>query len=371
MNFNFYMPVKIIAGTECLKNNPNVFQNRKRCIIITGRNSARLSGALDDVTEMLNTNDIVYTVYDKIPENPFVSVCDAGAQTAIEFGADFVIGIGGGSALDASKAIAALAANVNIRGDRIFTDVLKPSLPLIVIPTTAGTGSEANNYSVLSLDGQNKKRTFKNDYSYPDYAFLDARYTHSLSTEYTLSTALDAFCHCIESFMSPNSTVFSEAAAVYGAAEIWKILNTLYIGKESRNPSYAEREILLYASCTAGAAINTTGTGFPHPMGYNLTMHRNIPHGRACAAFTGAFIEYNLKCPDGSKRIAGFEIQTGIAINDIKTMIPVLASVKFNLSDEEIDLYIRTVRDAGNFKNSPYKINETEMAEIYRTLFNN
>ncbi|MHB1151239.1 MAG: iron-containing alcohol dehydrogenase [Eubacteriales bacterium] len=369
MNFNFYMPVKIIAGAECLKNNTNVFQNRKRCIIITGKNSARLSGALDDVTDILQNKNIGFIVYDKIPENPLVSVCDAGAQTAIKFGADFVIGIGGGSALDASKAIAALAANTDMHGDQIFTEALKRSLPLIVIPTTAGTGSEANNYSVLSLDGQNKKRTFKNDYSYPAYAFLDAKYTHSLNAEYTLSTALDAFCHCIESFMSPNSTVFSEAAAVYGAAEIWNVFKTIYIGKEARQPSYAEREILLCASCAAGAAINTTGTGFPHPMGYNFTMFGNIPHGRACAAFTGAFIEYTLKCSDGAKRIAEFDMRTGIAINDIKTMIPALASVKCRLSDEEIELYIRTVRDAGNFKNSPYKINETEMAEIYRELF--
>lgn len=369
MNFNFYMPVKIITGTECLKKNPDVFRNGRRCIIITGNMSAHLSGALEDVTEMLHNNNIGFIVYNKILENPLVSVCETGAQTAIKYNADFVIGIGGGSVLDASKAIAALAANVNMHGDQIFTEELKPSLPLIVIPTTAGTGSEANNYAVLSLDGQNKKRTFKNNYSYPGYAFLDAKYTHSLSAEYTLSTALDAFCHCIESYMSPNSTVFSEIAAVYGAAEIWNVFKTIYIGKEERQPTYAEREILLYASCAAGAAINTTGTGFPHPMGYNLTMFRNIPHGRACAAFTGSFIEYTVKCPGGAKRIAEFESRTGIAINDIKTIIPSLASVKIKLSDEEIDLYIRTVRDAGNFKNSPYKINEAEMAEIYRELF--
>jgi alcohol dehydrogenase class IV len=167
--------------------------------------------------------------------------------------------------------------------------------------------------------------------------------------------------------MSPKSTVFSETAAVYGADVIWNVLKKCFIGKEQ--PAYGEREALLYASCAAGAAINTTGTGFPHPMGYNLTMFRGIPHGRACAAFTGAFIDYTAKCPEGAERIKELEIRTGITADAIKSTIPDLASVKFKLSDEEIAMYVKTVSDASNFKNSPYRIDETEMAEIYKQLF--
>lgn len=369
MNFDFYMPVKIISGADCVKKNPQVFRQGKRCIIVTGHSSARLSGALGDVCDALASDNIEYSVYDRIQENPAVSLCDAGGQVAIESGADFVIGIGGGSVLDASKAIAAYAANKNVRGEAIFTEKLQPPIPLIVIPTTAGTGSEANNYAVLSLDGQNKKRTFKNEFSYPGYAILDAKYTMSLGAEYTLSTALDAFCHCIESFMSPKSTVFSETSTVYGADVIWNVLKKCFTGKEKHLPTYAEREALLYASCAAGAAINATGTGFPHPMGYNLTMFRSIPHGRACAAFTGVFIDYTAKCPEGAERIKEFEKRTNIAADEIKSTIPALASVKFKLSDDEIAMYVKTVNDASNFKNSPYQIDETEMAEIYKLLF--
>lgn len=373
MKFDFYMPVNIISGADCvnlrLKSTIDAFTDKRRCFIVTGKNSARLSGALGDVCDVLGECNIEYTLFDMITENPPVSICERGADAAIECGADFIIGIGGGSVLDAAKAIAALAANGEIRGERIFTAELKRPLPLVVIPTTAGTGSEANNYAVLTLDGQNKKRTFKNKYSYPDSAFLDAKYTRSLGGEYTLSTALDAFCHCLESYLSPKSTVFSESAAVYGASEIWQVFNALYLKNESRLPNYVEREALLYASCAAGAAINTTGTGFPHPMGYNLTMFGNIPHGRACAAFTGAFIEYNQKNPRGAERIAGFSMRTGIPAEDIKKTIPALASAQLKLSDEDIALYIKTVSDAGNFSNSPYIIDQSEMAEIYRTLF--
>lgn len=371
--FDYYMPVNIITGADCvklsLKKTIDTFSAKERCLIVTGKNSARLSGALDDVCSILVECGTEYILFDEIIENPPVSICDRGARMAIECEVEFIIGIGGGSVLDAAKAIAALAANSDVRGETIFEAELKQSLPLIVVPTTAGTGSEANNYSVLSLDGQNKKRTFKNRYSYPNSAFLDAKYTQSLDGEYTLSTTLDAFCHCLESYLSPKSTVFSEAAAVFGASQIWEVLDENYVKNKKRLPNYNERETLLYASCAAGAAINTTGTGFPHPMGYNLTMYGNIPHGRACAAFTGAFIEYNKKNAMGAERIDGFSARSGILTEDIKTVIPALASVQFMLSDEDTALFIKTVRDAGNFMNSPYVIDEHEMEAIYKGLF--
>jgi alcohol dehydrogenase class IV len=369
MNFDFFMPVRIFSGTGCIKKNSGKFNLGRRCIIVTGRSSARLSGALDDVADVLREYGIEYTVFDRVQENPLVSICEEGGRTAIKTGAEFVIGIGGGSALDAAKAVAAYAANKKVHGEALFTEAFAEPLPLIAVPTTAGTGSEANNYSVLSLDGKNKKRTFKTDYSYPVYAFLDAKYTMSLGAEYTLSTALDAFCHCIESYMSPKSTVFSEAAAVYGAAAIWNVLAECFAGGNKKPFSYEQREALLYASCAAGAAINTTGTGFPHPMGYNLTMFRGIPHGRACAAFTGAFVDFTAKNEEGRRHIDEFCNKTGITAEAIKNTIPSLAPVVFKLSDEEIEMFVRTVNDASNFSNNYYPIGDAEAVEIYKALF--
>ena len=267
--FDFYMPTKIFSGEGCVKNNSKAFNLGKKCIIVTGRNSARMSGALDDVCGVLDKNGIEYRIFDKITENPAVSTCFEGGMTAREFRAEFVIGIGGGSVLDASKAVSAYAANAHIKEKEDIYDISKlinKSLDIIAIPTTAGTGSEANAYAVLTLDGGVKKKTFTNPMSYPKYAFLDVNYTMSLSEKYTLSTALDAFCHAAESYLSPKSTHVSELLALYSAKAIYGGINKIKEGTADKHT----KEQLLYASCAAGMAINTTGTGFPHPMGYNL-----------------------------------------------------------------------------------------------------
>lgn len=368
MNFDFLMPVKIVSGESCVINHGADFALGKKCLIVTGRSSAKKSGALDDVCSVLREKDIIWTIFDEISENPLLSVCEKGGRQAAAFGADFVIGIGGGSALDAAKAIAAFALHQEISAMDLFTLGCDCSLPLILIPTTAGTGSEANPYAVMSLDGENKKKTFKSVHSYAKFAFLDPKYTASLNAEYSLSTALDAFCHCLESFVSPKSTQISELFAVYGAKTIWEVFERRYKNQEVIL-DMADREALLYASCAAGIAINTTGTGFPHPLGYNLTMFYGTPHGRACGAFVGEFVRYTWKNRAGAERIDEFVARTGISYDDLVERIPALAAVNMELDEETIDRFVEKVKSAGNFANNPYVIDETEMKEIYTKLF--
>ncbi len=367
-SYDMFMPVEIKSGKGCVAANASLFALGKKCMIVTGRSSAVKSGALDDVVGALTTNGVEYTVFDKIGENPLMSVCFEGGKTAREFGADFVIGIGGGSALDASKAIAAYAPN-DIEPMKIFDGGLNPSLPMILIPTTAGTGSEVNPYAVLSLDGQNKKKTFNSRSSYAKYAFVDPKYTYSLSERYTVSTALDAFAHCIESYMSPKSTLHSEYYAVSGARAILEVFSRFTV---SGFFDEKDREMLMYASCAGGIAINTTGTGFPHPLGYNLTMFRGVPHGIACAYFTGKYMEYTCKSPLGAMRTDSFAKQVGYSSDAISALTQTLArkyTDKITLSEDEIELYVKTTGGASNYKNNPYVISEDEMKDIYTSLF--
>ena len=366
MKIDFYMPVKIVSGVGCVIENSGLFALGKHALIVTGRHSAVKSGALSDAAAALERCGASYTVYSEIGENPLLSVCFGGGQKARECGADFVIGIGGGSAMDAAKAVAAFAANPDIAAEQLFSDSLKPSLPLIEIPTTAGTGSEANWVSVISLDGKSKKKSFKSPYSFARYAFVDPRYTYSLSYGYTVSTALDAYCHCIESYLSPKSTGITRMMAAEGAAGIWSVLKGI---SEESGVSEKQREILINSSCLAGIAINGTGTGFPHPLGYNLTMYKGIPHGRACAVFTGEYIAYNLRSAEGKRLLEEFSARTGADLADISETVPALADVRLEFTDEEIDLFVRQVGDAGNYKNAPYVIDADEMKEIYRKLF--
>lgn len=366
MKFDFYMPVKVFSGKDCIKNNSDRFALGKCCMIVTGASSAIKSGALDDVISVLSDKGIEYVVFDRIRENPLLStIYDAGI-IAVEYGCDFVIGIGGGSPMDAAKAIAAFAANPGIAPDEIYNiSALKPSLPIIEIPTTSGTGSEGNPYSIITLDGEDRKKTFNSPYSYAKYAFLDYKYTLTLSRNYSLSTALDAFCHCIESYLSPKSTEVSRMFALWGAKAIWKAFDELDMGDISENT----REALMYASFAGGVAINTTGTGFPHPMGYNLTFYADLPHGRACAAFIGKYIEYQMKDEKGKELVCSFAEALETTPEKIGEKLPKLSEFDAEISDADIAIFAEKIKTAGNFANAQYKISYDEMIEIYKELF--
>ena len=217
MKFEVNIPVRIFSGRGCVARNAGRLILGRRAAIVCGRQGARASGALDNVTSLLKAAGTEYLIFDKAAENPPVALCHEGGRAASVFGADFVIGIGGGSALDAAKAVAAFAANPGSEPLDIYDPekLVNPSLPLVLIPTTAGTGSEANAYSVLTLPDGKRKKTFTSEYSWARYAFLDPGYTMSLPRKYTISCALDAFAHGIESYLSPKATGLSSALALY------------------------------------------------------------------------------------------------------------------------------------------------------------
>ena len=367
MNASFYLPTRVFAERGALVKHPEFLRIGHSALIVTGKKSAKLCGALDDVTALLNASGITYTVFDQITENPPLLTCYQGGKLAAECHADFVIGIGGGSPLDAAKAIAAFATNQGIEPMDIYNEEkrTKPSLPIIAIPTTAGTGSEVNPYSVLTLPEGDKKKTFKCANSWPRTAFVDPLYTDSLPYATTISTALDAFAHALESYLSPKSSAFSEAAALFAAEKLWDVLSQY---PDEFTPEM--RDDLSVAATAAGMAISVTGTGFPHPMGYSLTMLDGVPHGRACAAFAGEYIDYNEKTEVGKARIARFAAAIGATPKVIKTYLPALAAVELSFTDEEIEQRVSLIEKAGNYVNSPYILTKTEMRDIYRKLFN-
>ncbi len=366
---NFYMPTEIVWGRGCVKDNPAKLALGKKAMIVCGRNSAKACGALDDVTTALDSLGIWYEIYNRIVENPPIGICYEGGKLAAEKGVDFIIGIGGGSPLDASKAIAAYAADQSLEMNDIFTDKVKKVLPIAAIPTTAGTGSEVDAASVLTVG--NVKKSFKTHDTFPKVAFLDAGYTESLNLSYTISTALDAFCHCVESYLSPKSTVLSRMTAMRGAQMIYSALGD--IAEMNRNIDLKLisnlREPLLAGATMGGIAIGTTGTGFNHPLGYNLTLYKGIPHGRACAAFMGEYFDYNSRNDEGRALIEHFCGGLLGSPDEVAENITAWADVNLRLSESEIAEYVENVKGAKNYKNSPYVIDESEMREIYENLF--
>ncbi|MBE6554937.1 MAG: iron-containing alcohol dehydrogenase [Ruminococcaceae bacterium] len=367
MNASFYLPTRVFFGDGALQNGAPLFLAAgKHALIVTGRTSARACGALDELCALLDRLGITHTLFDRVTENPPLLLCCEAGKAAYEQGVDFVIGVGGGSPLDAAKAIAAFAANPTISPKALYDSEQRvhSTLPLFAIPTTAGTGSEVNPYSVLTLPGGRQKKTFKADDTWPRAAFVDPRYTATMSRELTVSTALDAFAHAMESYLSPRSTVFSERAALFAATEIFDVLS-LY--PEQFDSEMRER--LSAAATAAGMAISVTGTGFPHPLGYSITLLDGIPHGRACAAFAADYLTYNEKTPEGKARIAAFSAAIGAKPAVLKTYLPALAAVDLSFNEEEIRERVELIVGAKNYVNSPYVLNKEEIYDIYRAHF--
>ena len=375
MDMSLYMPVNVITGEGCVSANIGALALGKHAFIVTGRNSARASGALSEVTAALEKQGILYTLFDRASENPLASMCREGGEACRQAGADFVIGIGGGSALDAAKAVAAFAVCPDADTESIFDADFETHkiLPIAAIPTTSGTGSEANAYAVLTLDDGIRKKTLKHiPGTYPRVSFVDPRYTYSLNENYTVSTALDALSHAIESYLSPKSNEASEMYAVFAAKHIWEVLFEGADGegeKDAGGYTPAQRCRLSMASMAAGIAINRTGTGFPHPMGYSITLSDGVPHGRACGAFEGAYIEYNMRTKAGSKKLGALAEQLGTTPEEMARRIPLMANVKLTLTPSQMEEYISRITKAAGFMNSPYVLSDSEKMEIYGKLF--
>ena len=283
-----YLPTKIYHGARCLKDNSGCLQGLgTRAGIVTGKTSAKKCGALTDVLSVLEKLKITSVLFDDVEENPSVATCFKAAEFFKEQGVDFVIGIGGGSPLDAAKAIALLLANPTLIGEDLYTFKGALShLPVVEIPTTAGTGAEVTPNAVLSIPETGKKSSIA--YSmYPSIAFCDYRYLKSLPRSIRISTAVDALAHLLESFLSAKADRFSDMYCCMGLTIFTGSLAT--VGKEEALSS-SEWKLLMDASTIAGMAIAQTGTSLPHAFSYPLTMRNHIAHGTACGITLGGYV---------------------------------------------------------------------------------
>ena len=369
MNITSYMPVKVVCGKGCIKNNTSLFSSYgKTCLIVTGGNSAKKSGALGDVTEALVKENILYEIFDEITENPYTADCHRAGQKAREMNADFIIGIGGGSPLDASKAVTIYASNPELTPVDIYSMTHKNNpLPLVLVGTTSGTGSEVTGVSVLTNSENNMKKSISGPDCYSRVSFCDYSYTLSVPYSVTVSTALDAFAHACEGYFSSTANSLSDVYAEK-AFEMLSDAFAFFMNDKSL-PDENMREILYIASLYAGLCLNITGTCFPHTMGYILTEDFNIPHGRACAAFIPEFIRISDEfMHEKAQRM--FDIMK-TDCDALCNMIETLADVNISITDEAFEKYSHRWSDPlKNFSRTPGNFTSASAVEILKKYMN-
>jgi alcohol dehydrogenase class IV len=232
-----------------------------------------------------------YAMFDRVEAEPALELADEGTKIALKDKCDAVVGIGGGSAMDVAKAVAVLVANRGKAVDYLgLNKVPGRGVPKIMVPTTAGTGSEVTFTAVFSRKDLKKKEGMNSQYLYPELALLDPKLTLSLPPEPTAATGIDALCHAIESYTSVNSSPMSEMVSLEAIDLISLSLRTCV-----HNGSNLEaREQMLLGSLYAGLGLANAGVGAVHSLSYPLGGKYGIPHGMANTIMLPPVMEFNL-----------------------------------------------------------------------------
>lgn len=361
MNPIFYMPTKVICEKNAVLNHGHLLKALgKTALIVTGKNSSRKNGSLDDVINTLNNINMKFYVFDEVEENPSTETIEKIRNFSNNKDIDVVIGIGGGSPMDASKAASVLIANPNMKVQDLFTAEEFNSLPVVAVPTTAGTGSETTPYSILTDHSIKNKLAIKTKL-FPVLAFIDASYLMDTPKEVTINTAIDALSHLIEGYLSTAANLFSNALAESGMSIFRECMD--YLNEDKL--SFEVREKLLIASSIAGMVIAQSGTSLPHGMGYPLTYNHNIPHGMA----NGLLLKEYLSSYQGHDCERTNKILTILGFNTLKQLgdyISKLSTVHIKISREELETYAKyMISNEAKLKNHPFKVTYEEILAIY------
>lgn len=357
-NMYFYMPTKIFSETNCVYNHRKELASLgTKAFIITGASSSKENGSLDDVISALHGESIPYCIYHEIEENPSVETIKKASLIGIKEQVDFVIGIGGGSPLDAAKAIALMIYNKNETTDILYQTKPLNALPVAAVPTTAGTGSEATPYAILTLHNERTKRSISHRV-FPQIAFVDYSYLKTIPRTILINTAIDALSHLIESYINTNATTYSKMFCEYGL-RLWGSVKQALLDYSCTDNDF---KALMQASTIAGIAISHTGTSLPHGMSYSLTYEKSIPHGKATGIFLASYIN---KVPDNQTKQIIINLLGFRTIDYLYKYIHSLLG-DVTIREEELQTYCSNMlQNKSKLANCPYEVT----SEILETIF--
>jgi alcohol dehydrogenase class IV len=262
----------------------------RRAMLVTGRTAMKKAGVADRVTKLLQEAGVGVVPFAEVESDPSSTTVDRAAALARGEGCDLVIGLGGGSPMDAARAVAAMA-----KLDGSILDYLRgkaidrPGLPLINIATTAGTASEITAVSVILDEERQLKFGMKSPYWYARVAITDAELTLTMPRELTAATGLDALTHAIESYLSTQASAPTEALAIKSVELIGRHLRAAYADGKDRSA----REGMALGSMTAGMAFANSGLGLVHGLVHPIGARFHVPHGEGCGRLLPYVMEYN------------------------------------------------------------------------------
>lgn len=388
MNFTYYMPTKLLFGKGQLGNlHKERLPGKKALIVISSGNSIKKFGYLDKVVEQLKLAGVEYYIYDKIKPNPTLTGVMEGAKLARENKCDFVIGLGGGSSIDSAKSIAVMATNEGDYWDYVnggsgkANEIKNDPLPIVAITTTAGTGTEADPWTVITNEENNEKIGFGYEKTFPVLSVIDSELMMTVPEKLTAYQGFDALFHSTEGYLNKTSYIISDMYALKSIELIGK-----YLAKAVRDGNNEEaRANIALANTFSGIVESTSGCISEHSIEHALSaFHSELPHGAGLIMISKEY--YTLIAKSGSCDEKMIEMAKALGKKDAtKAMDFVTALVElqescsvdnlkmsdFGIDNENLEKYALNARETmgGLFEVDPIVISNEDVIEILRKSY--
>ncbi len=374
---NLIRQPEIVLKCGAIKLLPEIikFLETKNALIVTDRGLIS-TGIYSKIEQSLKSSNIKTILYGGVLPDPSISLIYEALRFAESHNINAVIGLGGGSSIDTAKCVAALLTNRKDINSYVGTNLLKEDpLPLIAIPTTAGTGSEVTPIAILSDENEHLKKGIVSDKLIPDYAILDPELTAALPKNVTAYTGMDALTHAIEAFTSVNSNIYTDSIAQNAIRIIIDNIGKAY----EEGSDLSARENMMIGSMMAGIAFANAGVGAVHAFAYPLGGMFHIPHGLANSIMLPYILKYNIQ--GGSEKFKelarAFEVSRNSPELVAKriTELNSLLNIPEKLSNVGVTKdYIHTlaeqvVRIDRLLKNNPREVTLEDALDIYQKAY--
>ena len=390
MEFSYFLPVNIQFGWNKVDNVAEfAAPYGKKALIVTGRTSAKKSGLYDRVVAKLDAAHIEHVLFDQVDANPLTTTALDGAALAKSESCDMVIAIGGGSIMDCAKGIAFMAVNDGDINDYIFNRKTSDNaLPLIVIPTTCGTGSEGNGFGVLTNPETGDKKSLRCNAIVPKVSIVDPAVMGTMPPHVLASVGFDALCHNIEAYTSKTAQPFTDALAHYAVTLLAQYLVPLYkhvkaiangqeavLNKKQLTKAW---ESVTLASTIGGMVINTAGVTLGHGMEHPASGLKDITHGVGLAVIEPVVVEYTWSAnPEKFNALArifnhgnGSELGEALRLMvhelDLTTNFTELGFTKKDIPWLVDNVYVVA---AGNIANTVAEVSRNDIEVLYKKMF--
>lgn len=379
----FIVPGRIISGSGALElAQKNLSALGKKAMIVTDSVMVKL-GNCAKVEEALKAQGVEYIIYDEINGEPKDTMIQTGLDKYKAAGCDFLVALGGGSPIDSMKAIASLVKNGGRIDDYMgkVIDVEMP--PMVAIPTTAGTGSEATQFTIITDTEKDVKMLLKGACLMPDLAIIDPQFTMTAPPKITAATGLDALCHATEAYTSRKAQTLSDTFALSAVKRIFKYLPVAY--HDGKNEE--ARVQMSVAALEAGIAFNNASVTIIHGMSRPIGALFHIAHGLSNAMLMNKCLAFAL--PGAYDRFADLGRAIGVAtdkdddktaaeaflkaIGDITAELDTPTLEEYGVNRDEffgvIDKMAHDAMESGSPQNTLREVSEEQVREIYTQLW--